>query len=58
MENVAEDLNTQQDQEELESFVLEKTDFKKRLKSAGMDHTLHNQIVIFFFQVGRIHKVK
>ncbi|MCI5090844.1 hypothetical protein [Phaeodactylibacter sp.] len=32
---MAEELNTQQDQEELESFVLEKTDFKKRLKSAS-----------------------
>lgn len=51
MENVAEELNAQHDQEELESFVLEKTDFKKRLKSAGMDHTLHNQIVNFIWGI-------
>lgn len=37
--------------EELEEFVIKHTDFRKKLKSAGMNQTQHNQIVNFIWGI-------
>ncbi len=37
--------------EELQSFVIEHSDFKTKLKSSGMNHTQHNQIVNFIWSI-------
>jgi type I restriction enzyme M protein len=37
--------------EELEAFIVEHSDFKKKIKSAGMNHSQHNQIVNFIWSI-------
>lgn len=37
--------------QELEDFVVEHSDLKKKLKSAGMNHAQHNQIVSFIWSI-------
>lgn len=37
--------------EELEAFILERSSFKNRLKNTGMNHAQHNQIVNFIWSI-------
>jgi len=41
----------EEDIQELEEFIAAKSDFKTKLKTAGMDHSQHNQIVNFIWSI-------
>jgi hypothetical protein len=41
----------EEDIHELKEFIVAHSDFKKRLKTAGMDHSQHNQIVNFIWSI-------
>ncbi len=41
----------EEDIHELEEFIAAKSDFKTKLKTAGMDHSQHNQIVNFIWSI-------
>ena len=50
-ETAVETPDTEEEVRELKDFIAEHTDFKTRLKSAGMNHGQHNQIVNFIWGI-------